>query len=143
MEILTVVISIFSGLGGGGIILFFVSRHYAKKDKEEAACKEAREAEEQKRKEEMEELMDSMKASLATVKFLSYCRMRDELDRVIDKGYATPAERHFLEDMHKNYSDHKWNGDMDSRMSKMYRLPEHPPEELARHTFHVCETCDK
>ena len=132
MEILTVLLSVFSGLGGGGIILFFVTRHYNKKDKEEATVKE-----------EMEGLMDSMKASLATVKFLSYCRMRDELDRVIDKGYATPAERHFLEDMHKNYSDHKWNGDMDSRMTKMYALPEHPPEDNARFQCHVCDTCDK
>ena len=54
--------------------------------------------------------------------------MSQEIERLLDKGFATPAERHVLDEMYKNYKKHGWNGDMDARLEKVYKLRTDRPE---------------
>ena len=48
--------------------------------------------------------------------------MSQEIERLLDQGYATPAERRILDEMYLNYKEHGWNGDMDIRLRKVYAL---------------------
>ena len=57
--------------------------------------------------------------ALETLRLLSYHRMSQEIERLLDQGYATPAERRVLDEMYANYKDHGWNGDMDARLRKV------------------------
>ena len=41
---------------------------------------------------------------------------------LLTQGYATPQERHILNEMFLNYKAHGWNGDMDARLKKVYAL---------------------
>ena len=52
-----------------------------------------------------------------------YARLSEEIERLLNKGYATPSERRILEEMYLNYKAHGWNGDMDSRIEKVHTLP--------------------
>ena len=54
--------------------------------------------------------------------------MSQEIERLLDQGYATPAERRILDEMYHNYKAHGWNGDMDARLEKVYRLRTDGPE---------------
>lgn len=106
-----IAISLLSVLGLNGILLFFIKRYFAHRD--------AREAADNKRRDELLERVDT---SLDTLRLLSYARMSQEIERLLDQGYATPTERRFLGEMYRNYKDHGWNGDMDARLEKVYRL---------------------
>ena len=108
MEIL---ISLLSACGVGGILLFLIKRYFDRLD--------AREAEKVK---EQEELVKEVRTSLETVRLLAYARMSEEVERLLNQGYATPAERRILDEMHRNYKAHGWNGDMDARLAKVYAL---------------------
>lgn len=66
--------------------------------------------------------MKEVKTSLETIRLLAYARMSEEIERLLDKGYATPAERRILDEMYLNYKAHGWNGDMDVRLKKVYAL---------------------
>lgn len=66
--------------------------------------------------------MKEIKVSLETIRLLAYARMSEEIERLLDKGFATPAERRILDEMYQNYKAHGWNGDMDSRLEKVYAL---------------------
>ena len=55
--------------------------------------------------------------------------MSQEIERLLDQGYATPAERRVLDEMFANYKAHGWNGDMDARLEKVYRLRTDRPDE--------------
>ena len=66
--------------------------------------------------------MKEIKTSLETIRLLAYARMSEEIERLLDKGYATPAERRILDEMYLNYKAHGWNGDMDARLKKVYEL---------------------
>jgi len=59
----------------------------------------------------------------------AYARLSEEIERLLDQGYATPAERRVLDEMYANYKAHGWNGDMDARLEKVYTLrTDHPAE---------------
>ena len=76
---------------------------------------------------EQEELLKKVEAALETIRLLAYSRMSEEIERLLTQGYATPAERRVLDEMFKNYKSHGWNGDMDSRLEKVYSLrTDHP-----------------
>lgn len=62
-----------------------------------------------------------------TLSFNSYCNLRQEGNSLIEKEYATEAERRFLYKMYENYKKHGWNGDMDSMMKHVDNLPYEPP----------------
>lgn len=115
MEILAIVVSV---LGSNGLLLFLVKRFFEKRDRKDQVERTRR----QSREEEWEDLLRKVKACLETIRLLSYARMSEETEKLLDKGYATPTERRILDEMYKNYKEHGWNGDMDSRMEKVYAL---------------------
>lgn len=122
MDIVAVVLSI---LGSNGLLLFLVKRYFAKKDREEQQKREAQ----SNRQEEWEELLRKVETCLETIRLLSYSRMSEETERLLNQGFATPTERRVLHEMYKNYKAHGWNGDMDSRMEKVYSLRTDHPED--------------
>ena len=109
-------ISLLSLLGINGILLFFIKRYFDRRDKRE-----------QREAEDRSALFKRIETALETLRLLSYHRMSQEIERLLDKGYATPAERRVLDEMYANYKDHGWNGDMDARLEKVYALrTDHP-----------------
>ena len=111
-------VSLLSTLGINSIVLFFIKRYFDRRDSRE------REALEQK-----EQLFRRIDTALETLRLLSYHRMSQEIERLLDQGYASPAERRVLDEMYANYKDHGWNGDMDARLEKVYQLrTDHAPE---------------
>lgn len=113
-----IVISILAVLGADGLVLFFVKRYFNKRDEREEAEKKARDA-----------LVNRVNTALETIRLLSYHRMSQEIERLLDQGFATPAERRVLDEMFANYKEHGWNGDMDARLEKVYKLrTDHAPE---------------
>ena len=115
------VISLLSLFGVNSILLFFVKRYFDKRDKREQAAEK-----------EKETLYLRIDNSLETLRLLSYHRMSQEIERLLDQGYATPAERRILDEMYHNYKAHGWNGDMDARLEKVYRLRTDGQERCGR-----------
>lgn len=111
-------VSLLSTLGINSIVLFFIKRYFDRRD--------SRERKDLERKEELFRRIDT---ALETLRLLSYHRMSQEIERLLDQGYASPAERRVLDEMYANYKDHGWNGDMDARLEKVYALrTDHAPE---------------
>lgn len=106
-----IVMSILAVLGADGLVLFFIKRYFNKRDEREEAEKKARDA-----------LVNRVNTALETIRLLSYHRMSQEIERLLDQGFATPAERRVLDEMFANYKEHGWNGDMDARLEKVYKL---------------------
>ena len=104
-------VSLLSTLGINSIVLFFIKRYFDRRD--------SRERKDLERKEELFRRIDT---ALETLRLLSYHRMSQEIERLLDQGYASPAERRVLDEMYANYKDHGWNGDMDARLEKVYGL---------------------
>lgn len=104
-------VSLLSALGMNGVLLYFIRRYFSRKD--------AREAKDNQRR---DEILDRVETSLDTLRLLAYARMSQEIERLLDQGYANPAERRILDEMYHNYKAHGWNGDMDARLEKVYRL---------------------
>ena len=107
-----------SALGVGSILLFFMKRYFAKKDKE---------AEEDRRL--RDEFYRKVDIGLDTLRLLSYHRLSQEIERLLTQDYATPAERRVLEELSNNYHAHGWNGDMSERLEKVRRLPTDGPHK--------------
>ena len=84
---------------------------------------------EEEREEELRIILNKVEIGLETIKLLSYHRMSDEIEKLLTKGYATPAERNVIELMFENYKQHGWNGDMDERMSKVRHLRTDDPNK--------------
>ena len=111
-------LSALSMLGVGGILLFFIQRYFNRRDKRE-----------EEREQERAQLFQRIDTSLETLRLLAYHRMSQEIERLLTQGYATPQERRVLDEMYTNYKAHGWNGDMDARLEKVYRLrTDHAPE---------------
>lgn len=88
-------------LAGNGLVQYLVSYYLNKKDK----------------KAEKNNLI------LKTLSIQSYCNLKQECNTLIEKGYATEAERRFLYKMYDNYKCWGWNGDMDALIERVDRLP--------------------
>lgn len=58
-----------------------------------------------------------------TLAAVTYSTLADKLERALDRGYATPEQRRDIKVLYDCYKEHGWNGDMDSRMSKVHALP--------------------
>ena len=124
MDVAAIVLSV---LGSNGLLLFLVKRFFDRKDRKEEEAREARRQEEEAQRVEQEELLKKVETSLETIRLLAYSRMSEEIERLLTQGYATPAERRVLDEMFKNYKSHGWNGDMNSRLKKVYSLrTDHP-----------------
>ena len=113
-----IVMSILSAFGASGVVLFLVKRYFGRRD--------AAEMEERERQRDFYSKLDN---SLETLRLLAYARMSEETERLLGKGYATPAERRILDELFKNYKAHGWNGDMDARLEKVYALRTAPREK--------------
>ena len=105
------VVSLLALLGADGIVLFFIKRYFDRRDAREREEKEKRDA-----------LFQRVDTALETLRLLAYHRMSQEIERLLDQGYATPAERRVLDEMYANYKAHGWNGDMEARLEKVYAL---------------------
>lgn len=124
MDIVAVVLSV---LGSNGLLLFLVKRFFDKKDQKEAEIRRQREQAEENQRQRNDELYRKVNNALETIRLLAYARMSEEIERLLNQGYATPAERRVLDEMFKNYKAHGWNGDMDARLEKVYSLrTDHP-----------------
>ncbi|MGI5963740.1 MAG: hypothetical protein ACOX7N_08510 [Lawsonibacter sp.] len=127
------VVALCSALGLSSLVNFFVQRHFSKKDENtrkrivaQNEAKERRDREraerEEKREAEFRDLRGEVMVGLETIKLLSYARVAEEAERLLTKGFATPAERKYLQELHDNYKRHGWNGDMDERMRKVFAM---------------------
>ena len=124
MDIAAVVLSV---LSSNGLLLFLVKRFFDKKDQKEAEIQRQREQAEENQRQRNYELYRKVDNALETIRLLAYARMSEETERLLNQGYATPAERRVLDEMFKNYKAHGWNGDMDARLEKVYSLrTDHP-----------------
>lgn len=132
--------TIASLIGLSSLISFFVQRYFSKKDEhtrqiikkqneEQAKRDMERKKIEEEREKELRVILDKVEIGLETIKLLSYHRMSDEIEKLLDKNFATPAERNVIELMFTNYKQHGWNGDMDERMAKVRRLRTDNPHE--------------
>lgn len=131
MDITAIIVSI---LGSNGLVLFLLKRYFDRKDKREAEERATRERKDQEKRERVEKemekyqkLYDRIDTALVTIRLLSYARLSEEIENLLSKGYATPTERKFIGELFKNYKAHGWNGDMDSRLEKVYDLRTDPP----------------
>ena len=106
-----VIISLVCALLSNGVVLFFIKRYFTLKDRKEAAQSKKREL-----------LFKRVDTSLETLRLLAYARMSQEIERLLNKRYATPSERRVLDEMYINYKEHGWNGDMDVRLKKVYAM---------------------
>ena len=71
------------------------------------------------RKNKDSEGQELLRKTLAAV---TYGTISNEIERLLTKGFATPDERHTLNVLFDAYKANDWNGDMDARMDKVYRL---------------------
>ena len=101
-------------LGTSGVtwlVQFFVTRHFAKKDKDE-------------------EGRNLIKKTLAAV---TYSLVSNEIEKLLSKGYATSEERRALEILYDAYKANGWNGDMVARMNRIHSLPFREEEKCLKH----------
>lgn len=110
-----------------GLVIFFVQRHYAKKDAE--LLKKQQEILEKQKIDD--KLKNKIENGLETLRLLSYTRISHEVERLKQKGYATLQDRAFLKELYENYKSHGWNGDMEAGMQDVRELPTNPPQNKA------------
>ena len=110
--------SILSAVLSSGVVLYLVQRYFSRRDKAEESERKTR-----------EDVYRKIDASLETIRLLSYHRLSEEIERLLTKGFATPSERRVLDEMYANYKAHGWNGDMDSRLERVYNLRTAPKDE--------------
>ena len=99
--LMPIILAAISSSSLGGAVTFLVTRHFNKKDKNDADQQLIRE----------------------TMAALSYSLMSNEIEKLISKGWATSEERRALEILFKVYKKNGWNGDMDARMEIVHHLP--------------------
>lgn len=91
-------------LGSNGLFALIqvaMTRHYNKKDSNE-------------------DRWNRIEQTLASV---SYAQLSNSIEKCLDRGYATPEQRHELKIAFDAYRANGWNGDMDARLDKVYKLP--------------------
>lgn len=124
MEIL---VSVLSSILSSSVVLFLVQRFFTKRDKEE-----------EKAHSERKELYTQVKSCVESIRLLYYYRLSDEIERLLNKGYATPADRRILDEtvvgyrlISKGAGDNlPSEGDLEARLEKVYRLrTDHPEKE--------------
>ena len=63
---------------------------------------------------------DTIRQTLAAV---AYTALSDKIEERLDADYATPEQRKELDILYEAYKANGWNGDMDTRIQKVYNLP--------------------
>ena len=113
-------VGLLSAVLSSGLVLYLVQRYFSRRDRAEESHRQRQ-----------EEIYKKIDAGLETLRLLSYHRLSEEIERLLTKGYATPSERRVLDEMYANYKDHGWNGDMDSRLDRVYNLRTAPKDGKA------------
>lgn len=67
--------------------------------------------------------MSDGKRTKTTLAAVSYWVLSNELERLLSKGWASPAERRTVQILFNAYKANKWNGDMDARMERLVHMP--------------------
>lgn len=90
----TIVCAILGSNALFGLIQFFITRYFDKRD--------------------------VIQKTLAAV---AYSELSDKIEQRLDDDFATPAQRKEIDILYEAYKANGWNGDMDARMEKVYSLP--------------------
>lgn len=90
----TIVCAILGSNALFGLIQFFITRYFDKRD--------------------------VIQKTLAAV---AYSELSDKIEQRLDEDFATPAQRKEIDILYEAYKANGWNGDMDARMEKVYSLP--------------------
>lgn len=90
----TIICAIFGSNALFGLIQYFISRYFDKKD--------------------------VIQQTLAAV---AYSELSGKIEERLDEDFATPAQRKELDILYEAYKANGWNGDMETRMAKVYALP--------------------
>lgn len=95
MDIMTTIVCAILGSNAlFGLIQFFITRYFDKRD--------------------------VIQKTLAAV---AYSELSDKIEQRLDEDFATPAQRKEIDILYEAYKANGWNGDMDARMEKVYSLP--------------------
>ena len=70
--------------------------------------------------------VENNKRTTMALKMTIYIVMSMKIEMLLNQGYATPEQRNEMNELHKLYKLWGWNGDMDSRIAKIYQLPTKP-----------------
>ena len=127
MEYLSGITALVSAVCGNALVVYLIQRHFNRKDKEREAERKRLTQKQQEQIERWEAATQQVHTGLETIRLLAYARTSHEIERLLTQGYATPAERSYLGELSSNYKKHGWNGDMDSRLQKVYDLRTSPP----------------
>ena len=127
MEYLSGITALVSAVCGNALVVYLIQRHFNRKDKEREAERKRLSQKQQEQIERWEAATQQVHTGLETIRLLAYARTSQEIERLLTQGYATPAERSYLGELYSNYKKHGWNGDMDSRLQKVYDLRTAPP----------------
>lgn len=90
----TIICAIFGSNALFGLIQYFISRYFDKKD--------------------------VIQQTLAAV---AYSELSGKIEERLDEDYASPEQRKELDILYEAYKANGWNGDMETRMAKVYALP--------------------
>lgn len=90
----TIVVAIFASNGLFGLVTYLISRHFDRQD--------------------------TIRQTLAAV---AYSELSGKIEKRLDEGYASPEQRKELDILYEAYKANGWNGDMETRMAKVYALP--------------------
>ena len=122
MEYISSLAALVSAVCGNALVVYLIQRHFNRKDREREAERQRLNQKQQEQIERWEAATQQVYTGLETIRLLAYARTSQEIERLLNQGYATPAERRVLDEMYANYKDHGWNGDMDARLEKVYSL---------------------
>ena len=90
----TIIGAIFGSNALFGLITYLISRYFDRKD--------------------------VIRQTLAAV---AYSELSGKIEKRLDEDYATPEQRKELDILYEAYKANGWNGDMETRMAKVYALP--------------------
>lgn len=62
-------------------------------------------------------------ANRKTLAAVSYWALSNELEKLLNQGYATPEQRLAIKVLYDAYRGNGWNGDMDARMDRLLHMP--------------------
>lgn len=108
MELTTVVLAILGSNGLFALIQYMITRHDKKHNN---------------RDEVIQAIRTDIDGIKSTESIVMYTVFSNKIERILEKGFADPDDRRDIENMFERYKANGWNGDMDSRVEKVYSLP--------------------
>lgn len=68
-------------------------------------------------------ILDRKSTTRKILAAVSYSALTDKIEQRLDEDFATPEQRREIDILFEAYKAAGWNGDMESRMQKVYALP--------------------